>query len=278
MSPTIPLARLLDEAGQLARRAGQAILATRVALGDVEIKDDGSPVTRAELAAHEVILAGLAQLTPEIPVISEEGELETAVRAAGSSFWLVDPLDGTKEFIKGLPEYTVNIALVENGEPVLGAIHVPAVDVLYLGARGVGARRVDPHGTLALETPSVTCPRRAVASRSHLSLETEEFLRLLGIGETAPRGSSLKLCAVAEGAADVYPRLAPTRLWDTAAGTAIARAAGCHVIDLAGEPLRYDLAKGLVHPGFVVCAPGSGLSACRAALASLAMAGRGKSG
>lgn len=266
---TQDLGTLLEAVGALARRAGEAILATRLEAGDVEQKDDGSPVTRADLASEAMILAGLATLAPGMPVVSEEGDVLRAVAAAGSTFWLVDPLDGTKEFVKGLPEYTVNIALVEDGEPILGAIHVPPPDVLYLAARGLGARRVDARGTAALRAQEVGRLTRAVASRSHGSAQTEAFLARLGITETASRGSSLKMCAIAEGVADVYPRLSPTRLWDTAAGTAIARAAGCEVRDLHWQPLRYDLASGLVRPGFVVCAPGEGLLACRAALEAM---------
>jgi len=262
------LGRLLEEVSALARCAGQAILATRVEAADVDIKADGSPVTRADLASEAVILAGLAALDPQLPVVSEEGDVERALAKAGRLFWLVDPLDGTKEFVKGLPEYTVNIALVEDGEPILGAIHVPPVDCLYVAARGLGARRIDTRGTTLLRPPAVEQAHTAVASRSHLSPETVRFLGHLGITETTPRGSSLKICAVAEGAADVYPRLGPIRLWDTAAGAAIAREAGCVVLDLSGAPLRYDPAFGLTHTGLIVCAPGGCRDACVSALTS----------
>jgi 3'(2'), 5'-bisphosphate nucleotidase len=180
----------------------------------------------------------------------------------------VDPLDGTKEFLKGLPEYTVNVALVEAGVPVLGVIYVSAADSLYLAARGLGARRLDARGETRLLASPVAQPRRAVVSRSHPSPETEALLTRLGVKETIPRGSSLKMCAVAEGAADLYPRLGSTRLWDTAAGAAIAAEAGCDVVALDGRPLRYDLGGGLVLPGFFVCAPGGGREACLRALAA----------
>ncbi len=147
------------------------------------------------------------------------------------------------------------MALVEAGLPVLGAIHVPATDCLYLAARGHGARRLDARGETRLVAAPVAHPRRAVVSRSHLSPETGALLARLGVAETIPRGSSLKMCAVAEGAADLYPRLGPTRLWDTAAGTAIAVEAGCDVVGLDGRPLRYDLADGLVRAGFLVLRP-----------------------
>jgi 3'(2'), 5'-bisphosphate nucleotidase len=259
----------LDAAAALARRAGEAILETVRDLGEVERKEDGSPVTRADRAAHRVIAAGLRSLTPELTVISEEGDVEGTVAAAGAVFWLVDPLDGTKEFIKGRPEYTVNVALVENGEAVLGAIHVPAANRLYVGARGLGARRTDQGGDVALAPGAVDRPRRAVVSRSHLTPETERLLERLGITERSSFGSSLKMCAVAEGAADVYPRLGPTCLWDTAAGTAIALAAGCAVVGLDGQPLRYDPGAGIKHPGFMVAAPGGCLDACRPAFVEI---------
>ena len=151
---------------------------------------------------------------------------------------------------------------------ILGVIQVPVSGRLYLGARGLGARRIDGETDVRLTPPAVDQPRRAVVSRSHLTKPTEAFLEKLGITETTPCGSSLKICAVAEGAADVYPRFGPTCLWDTAAGTGIATAAGCTVVDLGGEPLRYDPAHGLKHPGFLVAAPGGCLEACLPALRS----------
>ena len=213
-------------------------------------------------------MAGLRALLPGVAIVSEEGDVEAAVAGAGSTYWLVDPLDGTKEFLRGLPEYTVNVALVEAGLPVLGAIHVPATDCLYLAARGHGARRLDARGETRLVAAPVAHPRRAVVSRSHLSPETGALLARLGVAETIRAAARSRCAAVAGGAADLYPRLGPTRLWDTAAGTAIAVEAGCDVVGLDGRPLRYDLAAGLVRPGFLVCAPGNGLRACLRALAA----------
>ena len=256
------LASLLDSVALLARSAGEAIVEIRRGALDVEAKGDGSPVTRADRAAEDIIVPGLRQLTPELSVVSEEGDVNGAVRAAGGTYWLVDPLDGTKEFIKGLPEYTVNVALVEAGVPILGVVLVPAAQRLYLAARGVGARRVGTSGTVALAPPSVERPRSAVVSRSHRGPDTDAFLERLGVTEMIPSGSSLKLCAVAEGAAHVYPRFGPTCYWDTGAGAAVATVAGCGVVDLFGQPLRYDLASGIKHPGFIVCAPGRILVAC----------------
>ena len=268
MTDAARLGALLEEVGLLARRAGEAIEEVRKGPLDTEKKADGSPVTRADKAAEAILVEGLRPLLPGVTVVSEEGDVEAAMAGAGSTYWLVDPLDGTKEFLKGLPEYTVNVALVEAWVPVLGAIYVSAAGSLYLAARGCGARRRDARGETALQAAPVAHPRRAVVSRSHLSPETGALLARLGVTETIPRGSSLKMCAVAEGTADVYPRLGPTRLWDTAAGTAIATEAGCHVVALDGQPLRYDLASGLVRPGFLVTAPGACREACLRALAA----------
>ena len=266
MSDPVLLTPLLARVRVLAREAGRAILDTRMDADSVQNKDDGSPVTRADLAAERVILEGLEALRPRFPIVSEESDCERVAAASATTYWLVDPLDGTKEFVKGLPEYTVNIALIHAGEPVLGVIHVPPVDRLFEATRGSGARCYDRDTVRTLAPRPVAAPQRAVVSRSHLSPETERLLDALGIRERLPSGSSLKMCAVAEGTADVYPRLGPTRLWDTAAGTAIAREAGCAVVDLAGQPLRYDLAAGLTHSGFLVCAPGTCLDACVRAL------------
>ena len=260
------LPALLDAVGALTRRAGDAILDTVRNPGEVEEKADGSPVTRADRAANDVLVEGLHALDPDHVVVSEEGDVEETVRTAGSVYWLVDPLDGTKEFIAGRPEYTVNVALVEAGVPILGVVQVPVSRRLYLAARGHGARLVTGEGEVSLAPAHVDRPRKAVVSRSHLSPPTEGFLTRLGITETTPCGSSLKICAVAEGVADVYPRFGPTCLWDTAAGAAIALTAGCAVVDLKGHPLRYDPANGIKHPGFLVTAPGGCLEACRSAL------------
>ena len=264
---SLRLGTLLSDVGFLARRAGEAIEAVRGGPLDAEEKADGSPVTRADRAAEAILVEGLRGLLAGVAIVSEEGDVEAAVAGAGSTYWLVDPLDGTKEFLKGLPDYTVNVALVEAAVPVLGVIYVSAVDSLYLAARGLGARRLDARGETRLLAAPVAQPRRAVVSRSHLTPETSALLTRLGVSETFARGSSLKMCAVAEGAADLYPRLGPTRLWDTAAGAAIAAEAGCDVVALDGTPLRYDLTRGLVHPGFLVSAPGGGREACLRALA-----------
>jgi 3'(2'), 5'-bisphosphate nucleotidase len=264
-------AGLLGQVAIIARRASEAILATTLGEGDIERKDDGSPVTRADRASHEIILAGLRNLRLPWPIVSEEDDLH-ALPPSGATYWLVDPLDGTKEFVKGLPEYTVNVALIEADEAVLGVVDVPPAGCLFTGAMGVGARRDRASESSSLVPSDAERPRTAVVSRSHPSPATLSFLEALGITESVPRGSSLKICAVAEGAADIYPRLGPIRLWDTAAGVAVARAAGCVVMALDGSPLRYDPAGGLVHSGLVVAAPRCA-DRCREALRAQAKNG-----
>jgi 3'(2'), 5'-bisphosphate nucleotidase len=246
------LASLLDAVRPLAVAAGKAILPIAAEVGDVQTKQDGSPLTRADLASHEVIAAGLAKLEPAFPILSEEGDPDTATET-WTTFWCVDPLDGTKEFVKGLDEYTVNIALIEKGAAVLGVVYVPAQDVLYYAAQGLGAWKVEPGGQpQRIAASGCQIPTSAVVSRSHLSEETKMFLEKLGISEMISHGSSIKICAVAEGKADIYPRHGPTCLWDTAAGAAVAREAGCRVVDLQNHDLSYDPQASLKRPGFIV--------------------------
>lgn len=219
---------------------------------DVQMKGDDSPLTRADLASHQVIAAALA--ATGIPLLSEEGRaIPFSERRAWPRLWVVDPIDGTKEFIKRNGEFTVNIALVEGGLPVLGIIYVPAFRSLYLGVVGEGAWKVEVNetgiwtieGAAQLPMPKGDRPFTVVASRSHLSPETEAFIEGVraehGEIDLISRGSSLKLCMVAEGLADCYPRFAPTMEWDTAAGQAICMAAGFDVVDQrTGETLRYN--------------------------------------
>jgi 3'(2'), 5'-bisphosphate nucleotidase len=252
---------LLERCREIAGAAAEAIRDIAADIGRIEIKEDRSPLTRADLASHRLISSALEQLRPAFPVISEEGDLPRAGEARHVTYWLVDPLDGTKEFVKGLPEYTVNIALVEGGRPVLGVIHVPAAGELYSAAAGLGSHKQAPgEPPRRLVASTRRRPRTAVVSRSHLSEATRQFLDRLNVAEVTQRGSSLKICAVAEGAADVYPRFGPTWYWDTAAGTAIAREAGCRVVDLGGQDLGYDLADGLKHNGFIVSPAGMDLA------------------
>ena len=217
-------------------------------------KADASPLTAADLAAHQVIKAGLCSLTPGIPVVSEEDDEVSLDRSQLSTFWLVDPLDGTKEFLARNDEFTINIALIENGSPVWGVVYAPALDQLYWGGKGIGAYR---HVAGRLEQLQVASPvppggnLRVVASKSHLNDQTEAFIQQLGPVTLVQAGSSLKLCRVAEGAADVYPRLAPTCEWDTAAAQAVVEGAGGYVMDTAGKPLVYGKTD-VLNPPFIV--------------------------
>jgi 3'(2'), 5'-bisphosphate nucleotidase len=245
--------RLLPAAGEIARAAGRAILAVSGESQDVRAKADGSPLTRADAASHAAIAEGLDRVPPRLPVLSEEGDLDGLDRFLDTPFWLVDPLDGTKEFLQGFDDYTVNIALIEKGQPVLGVVYIPATDTAYRAVAGRGAHRQrGGEAPEPIRAASADRPRTAVVSRSHSSPETAELLGRLGVRDTVARGSSVKICAVADGAADFYPRLGPTCLWDTAAGAVVAREAGCCVTDLRGVDLSYDPRNGLKHGGFHV--------------------------
>jgi 3'(2'), 5'-bisphosphate nucleotidase len=248
-----PLA--IDPLLQLAQQAGQAILAIYNRDFQVEQKADESPLTEADLASHHTILAGLAQLTPDIPVLSEESaSLPYDTRRQWQRYWLVDPLDGTREFIKRNGEFTVNIALIEDGRPVLGVVHVPVSGVSYSGRAGDGAYIYDEHGIRRpiRVTADRQTPLRVAGSRSHAGDSLARFLGNIGDHEIVSMGSSLKLCLVAEGHADIYPRLGPTSEWDTAAAQAVVEAAGGQVTDTAMQPLRYNQKDSLLNPHFLV--------------------------
>lgn len=242
---------LLEVVSEVAREAGRTTLRYygRVT---AELKEDGSPVTAADRAAQEVILEGLARHTPGVPVLSEEAPVDTAERRRWSTFWLVDPLDGTKEFLKQSGEYTVNIALVSAQEPVLGVVCAPVTGVVWAAARGLGAWRVEPGGARqALRTRAADMERLVVlASRDHAGPEVEALLRRLPGATTANLGSSLKFCHLAEGRADFYPRLSPTSEWDTAAAQCVLEVAGGGVVDTSGQRLAYNKER-LANPSFI---------------------------
>ena len=237
------LARLF---GLIAVRAGRAIMDVRQAGASARLKDDGSPVTAADLAADEIIRHCLERNVPELPVITEETCTASSFVDA-ERFILVDPLDGTKEFIQGTAEFTVNIALVEHRRPVVGAVFAPALGRLYIGGSNAYRLEVDDHdaepsfsGMHPIEVREPPAKGwRVVVSRSHLDSATKQWIDRHSVSELKPSGSSLKFCAVAEGEADVYPRLAPTMEWDTAAGHAVLLAAGGCVNDLDGQPMQY---------------------------------------
>ena len=245
----------------LAREAGGAILEV-YAESDfgVETKDDDSPLTRADLAAHKIIVAGLAAGAPEIPVLSEESTgITWQTRSSWDRYFLVDPLDGTKEFINRNGEFTVNIAYIENGVPVAGVVFVPVKDVMYQGDQNQGLAKVIRQGgeqDISVRNVDPNRPLTIVASRRHGGDALEACLEVLNEHfsevETTNMGSSLKLCLVAEGKADLYPRLAPTSEWDTAAAQAIVEAAGGRVVDTNLETLRYNTKENILNPFFYV--------------------------
>ena len=248
-----PRAQWRERLVQLARDAGEAIMQVYARDFAVETKADDSPLTAADLAAHRIICQGLAELTPDIPVLSEEAaDIPWATRRGWPRLWLVDPLDGTREFVKKNGEFTVNIALIENHEPVMGVIHAPAFDELVHAERGTGCflRRDGEDIALATTRPPAA-PLRVAASRSHLTDRTRRLLDALGEHEPHGLGSSLKFCRLAEGTMDFYPRFGPTSEWDTAAGQCILETAGGAVLDLQGEPLRYNTKDSLLNPDFL---------------------------
>lgn len=244
-------------AGELAVKAGDAILEVYNTDFSVDYKDDKSPLTEADCRSHHIIVDGLSKNWPDIPVVSEESGRQTdfAVRSGWSRFWLVDPLDGTKEFVKRNGEFTVNIALVEDRFPVLGVIYVPVSGNLYFGGRGKGSwRKAGPGEDAArIRARHVAegMPVTVVKSRSHPSEALEKYLETLNVRDSISAGSSLKFCLVAEGLGDVYARLGPTMEWDTAAGQAIVEEAGGLVVDMNGDRLSYNK-ESLKNPHFLV--------------------------
>ncbi|WP_060507540.1 3'(2'),5'-bisphosphate nucleotidase CysQ [Pseudomonas sp. NBRC 111124] len=257
--------QLMHEVVKLAQLAGEAILPFWRADVAVVNKADDSPVTAADLAAHRVIADGLLALAPQIPVLSEEDcNIPLAERQGWSRWWLVDPLDGTKEFIAGSEEFTVNIALVENGEVVFGVVSMPTNGRCYFGGRGLGAWRADAGAEASpvqvRNAPPAGGRFTVVASRRHSSPQQEALLAGLSAAvgelELANIGSSLKFCLLAEGSADCYPRLAPTSQWDTAAAQGVLEGAGGEVIGLEGQPFRYPARESLLNP-FFLALPGA---------------------
>jgi 3'(2'), 5'-bisphosphate nucleotidase len=245
-------ADLLPEVIRIARVAGSAIMALYEGEMAVRRKDDDSPVTAADEAAEAIILPALQALTPEIPIVSEEAASAGHVPAFGRRFWLVDPLDGTKEFIQQNGEFTVNIALIEAGKPVLGVVFAPALDRLYAGCVGAGAHLEDSAGSIAIACRAAPPEGLTViSSRSHADpAALDAFLAGRKIAAQANAGSSLKFCLVATGEADLYPRFGRTMEWDTAAGHAVLAAAGGRVQTFDGAELAYGK-PGLDNPHFV---------------------------
>lgn len=243
----------IDGVIAIARRAGAAIMAIYAQDFTVDVKADDSPLTAADMASHRIICAGLAELTPELPILSEESKAtDWSERRNWRRYWLVDPLDGTREFVKKNGEFTVNIALVEDGVPVLGVVFAPAMDYLVHGEQGVGAylREGEHDVEIGTQRPAPS-PLRVAASRSHLDARTAAALEKMGHTERVGMGSSLKFCRIAEGRIDVYPRFGPTSEWDTAAAQCVLEAAGGVVLRLDGQALRYNGKESLLNPDFI---------------------------
>ncbi len=253
---------LIDELVAIADAAGQEIMRVYESNFDVATKDDASPLTQADLASHHLILDSLRKLTPDIPVLSEESRApDFATRRSWRRYWLVDPLDGTKEFVNRNGEFTVNIALIENHRAVLGIVGVPAQGVTYTGDVAASrAERRDRRDVRRIVARTMNQERRVtlVASRSHGGERLESFISELSKRfdsvDRTPVGSSLKLCILAQGDADLYPRLGPTSEWDIAAAHAVLHAAGGAVWTFDREPLRYNTKDSLLNPEFLAVA------------------------
>ena len=245
MKPNADLPALAEALLPVAIEAGAAILAVRRAGAHVEWKADASPVTEADRAAEAVITEALGAIAPGVPVIAEEAAYEGRLPETGAAFFLVDPLDGTKEFVRGGNDFTVNIGLVRDCSPVLGVILLPETGKLFWGAVGAGAwRALVVDGVVTERQPIHVRPVpdggiAVVASRSHRTPETDAYIGRYDVEKLVSAGSSMKFCVVASGKADLYPRMGPTMQWDTAAGDAILRAAGGSVVTLDGRPFTY---------------------------------------
>nr|VFK03022.1 MAG: 3'(2'),5'-bisphosphate nucleotidase [Candidatus Kentron sp. H]VFK03332.1 MAG: 3'(2'),5'-bisphosphate nucleotidase [Candidatus Kentron sp. H]VFK06279.1 MAG: 3'(2'),5'-bisphosphate nucleotidase [Candidatus Kentron sp. H] len=255
---TLPLQSWLQQTRRIARVAGEAILTVYHKDFSVHEKSDASPLTEADLAAHRIIMAGLGELEPILPILSEESaHIPYSERGRWQTYWLVDPLDGTREFIKRRTDFTVNIALIHHGRPILGVVYVPVQDRTYFAAQGMGAHRQDGSDDAPIPIrvrPPTEGPLKVLGSRSHSSQLLDDYLleaaAEIGEYELVTIGSSLKFCLVAEGNADLYPRFGLTSEWDTAAAHAIVLAAGGEVTDMNLDELRYNRKESLLNPFF----------------------------
>jgi len=245
---------LVNQVKHIAKEAGAAIMNIYSQEIEVVSKADDSPLTQADLASHHVICEGLAKIS-DLPILSEESvKIDWAERQSWDRYWLIDPLDGTKEFIKRNGEFTVNIALIENHQPVFGVVYAPVLETTYWGAVGQGAYReiAGEETRINLTSPENLENLKVVGSRSHVSPDMESFLADFVNPEIVPKGSSLKLCMVAEGSADIYPRLGLTSEWDTGAGHAVVSAAGGIVCKTDGSDLLYNAEEDILNPYFLV--------------------------
>lgn len=255
----LDLHNLLQAAARISEQAGRAIMAiyAQPEQWQVQHKEDNSPLTAADLASHHLIVEQLQQLTPDIPVLSEESD-EHPQRQTWSQLWLVDPLDGTKEFVARTDDFTVNIALIVDGQAVLGILHAPYYGLSYMAAQGLGAWLFDGQHTTALKTATLPTEPRLLVSRFHHAQFMQETVLLNNIHTTFGKcslsqiGSAFKMCKIAEGAADFYPRFGTTMEWDTAAGQIILEEAGGALVDFTGKPFAYNRRDTLKNNGFVV--------------------------
>lgn len=243
---------ILPDLLKIADEASEKVLHIYQSDFKVDYKEDQSPITAADLASHDIIVRGLRRITRDIPVLSEEGaEIPWEERKHWRRFWLIDPIDGTKDFTQRTGEFTVNIALIEDGEPVMGVVTAPALKEVYWGVKDEGAyKRYRTGHTRHIRVVEPRAPLRVVASKNHLNEETRAFIAKLGPHETVQAGSSLKFCRLAEGHADIYPRMGPTSEWDTAAAHAVLLAAGGKVQAADGKPLKYGK-ENVLNPWFI---------------------------
>lgn len=249
-------AQLVEAITQIAQLAAKQIMEIYATDFDVEHKADKTPLTEADMAAHNTIVQGLKEITPQLPILSEESaKIPFTERQQWQRYWLVDPLDGTREFVKRNGEFTVNIALIDEHKPILGVVYVPVTEVCYYAGVGIGAFKREPEQNAQRITVR-NCPKTRLTvagSRSHGSPQLEQFLNLLNMEvELVSIGSSLKSCLVAEGKADLYPRFGPTSEWDTAAAQCVVEQAGGYLTDMTLNPLRYNTKESLLNPHFLV--------------------------
>ena len=246
---------LIEQLIEISKEAGKAILEVYNTNFDYQIKEDLSPLTKADTLSNQIICERIKALTPEIPILSEENSnIPFDVRTLWKQYWLIDPLDGTKEFIKRNGEFTVNIALIENNAPIIGIIHVPVSNETYWGSSINGSFYIKENNQkerLCVEKDNRSLVR-IVASRSHPSKMLDSFLEVTGDYKIITKGSSLKFCLIANAKADIYPRFGPTSEWDTAAGQAIVQFAGGSLITIDGKPLEYNLTESYLNPYFIV--------------------------
>ena len=246
---------LVEQLIKISQEAGEAILEIYNTNFDYQIKEDLSPLTKADTLSHNIICQRLKILTPDIPILSEENsDIPFNIKSLWKQYWLVDPLDGTKEFIKRNGEFTVNIALIKNNTPILGVIYIPVSNEIYWGQENDGSyyqKNVDERKRIHVSEIN-NKPLRIITSRSHENIIPHSFLDQIDDIEIINKGSSLKFCLIASGKADIYPRLGPTSEWDTAAGEAIVKFAGGQVETTGGKPILYNKNVDFINPQFIV--------------------------